>query len=210
MSAKRNISNGWVIVAALAAAALGQARVATAHCDTMGGPVVAAARAALEKGDVTPVLKWVRPGAEDEIKAAFARTVAVRSLGPQARDLADAYFFETLVRIHREGEGAPYTGLKPGGEVEPAVAMADEALESGSVDRLERAVGTHVAEGIKERFARAHETRKHADESVQAGRTFVEAYVQFVHYVEQLHRDSTAGGAAHAADRRGGVAAHGH
>jgi hypothetical protein len=33
-------------------------RIAGAHCDTLDGPVVMTAKAALEKGDVTPVLKW--------------------------------------------------------------------------------------------------------------------------------------------------------
>jgi hypothetical protein len=87
------------------------------------------ARIALEKGDVTPLLKWVQPDDENEIRVAFQKTLAVRAKGAEAKDLADMYFFETLVRIHRAGEGAPYTGLKPGEAVDPAVALADKALE---------------------------------------------------------------------------------
>ena len=86
-----------------------------AHCDTMDGPVIAAARVALEKGDVLPVLKWIRPEDEQEIRAAFSRTISVRAGGPEARALADTWFFETLVRVHRAGEGAPYAGLAPAG-----------------------------------------------------------------------------------------------
>jgi hypothetical protein len=164
---------------------------AYAHCDTLGGPVVAAAKRALEAGDITPVLKWVKPDGEAEVRAAFARAVAVRGQGAEARDLADTYFFETLVRVHRAGEGAPYTGLKPAGEVEPVVELADAALESGSVERLATAIAQHVSAGVRQRFARALETKKHADESVAAGREFVEAYVEFTHYVERLHRDAT-------------------
>jgi hypothetical protein len=115
--------------------------------------------------------------------------------------MADMYFFETLVRIHREGEGAPYTGLKPAGAVEPAVALADQALEFGNVDHLANAISEHVVTGIKERFARALEARKHTDESVAAGREFVELYVQFTHYVERLHFDATT-----SAGHRGGGA----
>ena len=84
--------------------------VSAAHCDTMDGPVVAAARVALEKGDIAPVLKWVKPEREKEIRAAFARTLSVRAGGPEAKELADMYFFETLVRVHRAGEGAPLHG----------------------------------------------------------------------------------------------------
>ncbi len=210
MKGTRSVLARAVTFAVVAVAVLIQARPARAHCDTMGGPVVAAARVALESGDVTPVLKWVKPAAEGEIKAAFTRAVAVRALGPQARDLADAYFFEALVRIHRDGEGAPYTGLKPAGAVEPAVAMADEALASGTVSRLGDALGAEVAEGIRRHFGRAYEARKVADTSVQAGREFVEAYVQFTHFVERLHLDATAGDPAHVVAAGGAATAHGH
>jgi len=169
---------------------------ANAHCDTLDGPVVETARQALAAGDVTPVLKWVSIGDEQLIRTAFQNTMEVRKLGGQARELADRYFFETLVRIHRAGEGAPYTGLKPGAEIDPAIAMADKALESGSVDKLVGVLTDATAEGIRERFRRALETRKHADESVAAGREFVEAYVIFTHYLEELHA-SLKGGTEH-------------
>ena len=85
---------------------------AWAHCDSLDGPVILEAKEALYRGDVAPVLKWVRPVDEGEITSAFLRTLAVRAQGDAARELADLYFFETLVRVHRAGEGAPYTGLK--------------------------------------------------------------------------------------------------
>lgn len=157
-----------------------------AHCDTLDGPVVNDARAALEKKDITPVLKWVRAADEQELKAAFAKALVVRKLNPEAQGLADSYFFETLVRVHRAGEGAPYTGLKPAGMVEPPIAKADLSLEKGNVDELAKAIAGHTEAGIRERFQRALETRKHAGESVAAGREYVEAYVTYVHYVEGI------------------------
>ena len=169
---------------------------AKAHCDTLDGPVVETARQALASGDVTPLLKWVSIKDEPLIRTAFQNTMEVRKLGGKAQELADMYFFETLVRIHREGEGALYTGLKAGSEIDPAVALADKALETGSVDKLTGVLTNAAAKGIRERFNRALETKKHADESVSAGREFVEAYVAFTHYVENLH-DSVKGGTKH-------------
>jgi hypothetical protein len=169
---------------------------ALAHCDTLDGPVVAAARTALARADITPVLKWAHPDKEKDLRAAFQKTITVRAASPEAKELADSYFFETLVRTHREGEGAPYTGLKPGVAVDPAVALADKALKGGSVDTLVEVLTKAMANGIRERFADTREKQKSADDSVAAGRDFVEAYVIFTHYVEGLH-GQIKGAAAH-------------
>ena len=170
---------------------------AFAHCDTMDGPVVTTAKAALEKGDVTPVLKWVKQEYEAEIRTAFKKSLAVRTKGPEAKDLADMAFFETLVRIHRAGEGMPYTGILPAGTaVEPGIAAADEAVDSGRVDALVKEITEGVASGVGSRFARVVATKKRADENVAAGREYVEAYVTFIHYVEGLHT-ATESSAAH-------------
>lgn len=181
-----------------------------AHCDTLDGPVVKTARIALEKGDITPLLKWVRASDEKEIEKAFNRTLEVRKQSASAKALADMYFFETLVRIHRAGEGAPYTGLKPGEAIDKAVALADKALESGSVDKLAEVLPNAMAKGIRERFQRAIEKQKHADESVAAGREFIEAYVTFTHYVEGLHVLIKAGPAHHDAAKGHAEGGHGH
>jgi hypothetical protein len=193
---KKRVSNGLLVSVLLALTILANSQSAYAHCDTLDGPVVKTARVALDKGDITPLLKWVRPSDEKEIRDAFEMTLAVRAKGGKARELADMYFFENLVRIHRAGEGAPYTGLKPGVAIDPAVALADKALEDGSIDKLVNVLTNAMAKGIRERFQHANETQKHANESVEAGRKFVESYVIFTHYVEGLH-GLIKGGAAH-------------
>lgn len=168
-----------------------------AHCDSLDGPVVGAARAALEIGEVTPVLKWVREDDERDIRDALEKTLAVRQLGSIARDLADMYFFETVVRIHREGEGAPYTGLKPAGTTEPAAAAADEALEKGSAEELVRNLSAEIAEGLGRRYSRVIKNKARADMSVEAGREFVHSYTEFVHYVVGLHQAAEGADGSH-------------
>ncbi|HET8539900.1 MAG TPA: DUF6448 family protein [Anaeromyxobacter sp.] len=168
---------------------------ARAHCDTLDGPVVITARKALETGKLNPVLAWVRPQDEAEIKAAFARTVAVRKAGREARELADTWFFETLVRVHRAGEGAPYTGLRPAGQdLGPAVRAADAAVASGSPAELEKLLVASVKEGLHERFAPV-KARKQPGEDVAAGRAWVASYVPFVHWVEAVHGAAEGAGA---------------
>lgn len=208
MNTKRTVVRTGIAVIAVGILLLFSQNPASAHCDTLDGPVVNSARAALDAGDVTPILKWVKADHEVQIKEAFDRTLAVRKLGPEAKELADHYFFETLVRVHRAGEGAPYTGLKPAGEVEPPIAAADKALDTGSVDELIGHVQHEVEAGIRERFDRVVETSKHKDESVEAGREYVEAYVVFTHYIEGLH--NTIGGGAHHAEAESSESGGGH
>ncbi|MBI5639977.1 MAG: hypothetical protein HZA17_06080 [Nitrospirae bacterium] len=183
--------------------------ISEAHCDTLDGPVVVTAKTALEKGDITPVLKWVRKEDEKEIRNLFDKTLVVRKQSKEAKELADMYFFETLVRIHRAGESAPYTGLKAAGAVEPSVAAADKALETGSVDKLVKLVNDAAEKGIRERFTHALETKKHADHGVEYGRKFVATYVEFTHYVERLHMDAM-GPSGHGHEKAEGTAAPAH
>lgn len=185
------MSRRTVLVAAAAVAVVFAAmtpELALAHCDTLDGPVVVDARAAIEKKDVTPALKWIGPADEAETRAAFARTLAVRGLSPEARELADRSFFETVVRLHRAKEGEPYTGLKPAGtDPGPAVTAVDRALETGSPDPLVRMISDRAGEAVRRRFGVVLERKKHAPESVEAGRAFTKAYAEFTHFVEGLH-----------------------
>jgi len=119
-----------------------------AHCNTLDGPVVEAARSALERADVTPFPRGVAKEHEQEIRDAFSQTLAVRVKGKASRELADRFFFETLVRVHRPGEGAPYMGLKSAGSVEPAIAAADNSLQTTSVDALADEISNAVRDGI--------------------------------------------------------------
>lgn len=166
---------------------------ASAHCDGMDGPVVRAAQKALESENVNLILIWVQKGDEDEIKGAFQKTLTVRKLSPEAKDLADRYFFETIVRIHRAGEGAPYTGLKPAGrDLGPAIPAADKAIEDGSIEPLQKLLASTVQEGIRENFKEVIAKRIFSKDDVTAGREYVEAYVEFIHFIERIYEASAS------------------
>ena len=163
-----------------------------AHCDGLDGPVVKAAQRALESGDLNFVLIWVAQSDEAEIKSLFEKTLAVRQLNAQARELADMYFFETLVRIHRAGEGAPYTGLKSAGrDLGPAIPAADKALETRSLQELLSILTETMTEGVTDRFKEVVAKDNFSSDDIEGGRRYVKAYVEFLDYVETLY--DTAG-----------------
>lgn len=170
------------IVSSLMFAAL-VSGTAAAHCDSMSGPVVKDAQAALAGEKIDPVLKWIGEDDEAAIRDAFEMTLAVRGESEVAKNVADRYFFETLVRIHRATEGEGFTGLKPAGSVDPVIAAADRALEDGNGDQLADEIAAAVREGIQQRFADAYDKRQVAEQSVEQGRDYVQAYVEFTHFV---------------------------
>jgi hypothetical protein len=172
-----------------------------AHCDGLDGPVVGAARRALAAADPAEVLIWVQPADEAAIRDAFAQALSVRKLGGDAKKLADTWFFETLVRVHRAGEGAPFTGLKPAGrDLGPAIPAADKALETGDARPLEKLLTEAVATGVREKFQAAKALRKFDKADVAAGRRYVAAYVAYIHFVERLHEDASRRAEGHFPD----------
>lgn len=178
------------------------------HCDGVDGPIVSLARRALDAGNVNLVLPWVREQDEAEIREAFAHAMAVRELGGEAKALADPHFFETLVRVHRAGEGAPYTGLKPAGrDLGPAIPAADRALEDGSIDRVLKLLDDGIRKGLHEHFHRAVARRRFDVDDVRAGREYVEAYVPYIHYVERLWNAATSAAHGHHEEPHAGQAA---
>ena len=182
-----NIS--WLLAVAVAPGffALTPAR-ALAHCDGVDGPVVKAAQRALDTGNPARVLIWVQEKDEPEIRKSFEQTLAVRALGPQAKELADRFFFETVVRVHRAGEGAPFTGLKPAGrDLGPAIPAADEAVRVGSVEPVRHLLTMRIQERLRQQFGEVMASKTFAPDDVAAGRAYVKAYVEFIHFVELLY-----------------------
>lgn len=164
------------------------------HCDSMDGPVVLAAKRALAAHDPSLVLPYVKPDGEAEVLAAYQRTLQAHNGNRAANDLADMYFFETIVRVHRAGEGAPYTGLKPAGlGFGPVVPVAERAIESGSPDELVRLLTDKVRHEVVERFEHAMELKPYADQGVAPARAYVEASLGLQVWSHKLYACASAG-----------------
>jgi hypothetical protein len=159
------------------------------HCDSMDGPVVKAAMEALESADVRVVLPFVPEEGEPEVTEAFEKVIKARVQSPEAREVADRHFFETVVRIHRVGEGAPFTGLKPAGLGHgPIVPVAEKTIEVGSPDELVKVLTDTVEGQIRERFEHVmHLKREASGEGVTEMREYVEAMLGLEVYSHKLY-----------------------
>jgi hypothetical protein len=177
---------------------------AKAHCDSYQGPVASAARQALQAKDVELVLPYVSPDMEAELTAAFEQALSVRRRGGEARELADRYFIETAVRLHRESEGAPYTGVKDE-PVPEAIVIADHAMETGSLNEVYEVLDEEMRTGIEANYHKVVEAREQAEEegTVEANRERVEAELAFEKYIYDLHVSIT-GPVGHEGEAEGG------
>jgi hypothetical protein len=186
-----NISRVIAVAVGVGFFALTPAR-ALAHCDGLDGPVVKAAQRALDTRNPAFALIWVQEKDEAEVRNAFDQALAVRALSPQARELADRFFFETLVRVHRAGEGAPFTGLKPAGrDLGPAIPAADDAVRVGSVEPARHLLTVAIQARLRQQLDEVMATKTFEPDDVAAGRAYVKAYVAFIHVVELLYDSTT-------------------
>lgn len=150
------------------------------HCDALDGPVVKAAQRALDAGDVDLILPYVPERSEGEIREAFELVGVVRSQGPQARELADRYFFEVVVRNHRAGEGAPYTGLKPAGlDVGPVIPAAERAIALGAPEGLLSVLSSELDREVNHRLHRIEQLQRAASLGLPKAREYVSAMLGF-------------------------------
>ena len=168
--------------------------MAGAHCDTMDGPTAADGKKALETNNINYALKWILPQYEDELKAIFEKSIKVRTHSPEAEELADRYFLESLVRIHRAGEGEPFEGLKPSGTtIDEKVAAADKCIAVGNLSPLEGLLSSEELSELKVKFENVITLKNYDINDVQAGREYIEAYVSFFKTAEGEEHEETHG-----------------
>jgi hypothetical protein len=179
---------------------------ANAHCDALDGPVARAVEKALETGNVNPVLAYAPAAAEAEIRAGFEKSRKVRGLGAAARALADQAFMETVIRLHRAGEGAAYTGLKPAGaDYGPIIPAAEHAVATGDLAKLRAELVETIDHALRGRLARVRELQKAPLEprtaaEVPPARERVSAELGFVTLAESIRQAALGKGGEHHPD----------
>ncbi len=182
----RKISQRVVLLLSVLFISFVAPQMASAHCDSYDGPVIKDALKALEQQNVELVLKWVEPKYDEIITEKFNQVLKLQGSNEEVNEIIRTHFLETLVRLHREGEGASFAGLKPVGSMTPMVEMADNSLDKNDIDYVVNKVNNHLGEVLRERFTKALELSKTKDNSVEQGRAYVEAYVEYTHTLEAL------------------------
>lgn len=191
---RTNLKTLIILLSSIMTAGLIWPQTAEAHCDSMNGPVVLAGQRALRTGNVNLVLLWVKEEQEDELVEAFKKARKLLDEEDEIKDMAIRHFLETLVRLHRASEGAPYTGLKPA-HLDPGavVKLGDQALETESLQELHSFLSDELKEGLHRHFEAMMARKEYDPNDVEAGRDFVHHYVEFMHYAEAIYKTLSHG-----------------
>ena len=161
-------------------------QTASAHCDSYDGPVIQDAEQALATNNVDLVFKWISTDQVKEVTDLFKKTYNLKKGDKEVYEIVKIHFFETLVRLHRETEGAPYTGLKPAGTTKPIIYLSDKAIKDNDIESLLGKLNNHIASVVKEKYNKVSALNKTKNESVEKGREFVSAYVDYTHTLEAI------------------------
>lgn len=193
---KKNFLKGILSIAFLAVMIVFSAQPAYAHCDSYDGPVIKDAMKALETNNVKLIKKWISEDQEKEIVSLFNKTYSLKKGDKEIYTIVEKHFLETLVRLHRETEGAPYTGLKPAGTTKDIVKLTDQSIEDKDFDAFYAKLNNHIISILKEKYKKLMALEKVKNNSVEEGRAYVAAYVDYTHSVDALH-DIFLGGGGH-------------
>lgn len=140
-------------------------------------------------------MPWIPQKAEHEIIEAFNKTLIARNQGKEAMEVADYWLYETVVRVHREGEGASYTGLKPAGlDWGPVVPRAEEAITKGNPKEVIDFINHTLKEELEVRFSRVMAKKNFDTNNVTAAREYVQAELGFVLFSHGLYAVITGKG----------------
>lgn len=172
---------------------LGFTSTSQAHCDRVNGPVATDAREALETGDISHALIWITDKQAEELKSTFEQTLIVYNKGGESQKLAERYFMSETVRLHREAEGMPFTGLKPAQPSSKDIQIAEQTLTSGELDPVTEMLANEIRKKTSELYSRAIEAKSKKDNSVEAGREWVDSYVEYIVFVHKLYQSIQAG-----------------
>ncbi|MDK2833715.1 MAG: hypothetical protein PWP14_1821 [Methanolobus sp.] len=158
------------------------------HCDTRDGPVAKAVERSLESENVNPILIWLPDDSEAEMKMVFDKAIKARKLGKEAKEVADEWVLETAVRLHRKGEGAVYSGIKPAGLDEgPVVPRAERAIDTENLEGMMDFMTDTLENELQKRFREVVARKNYDVNDVAAGREYVHAFMNFVVYSHHLY-----------------------
>jgi hypothetical protein len=155
--------------------------------DEMQGPVVKAAKMALETGNVNYILIWLPEESENTLKNLLEKTCCTRSSRMNMKNRAYDWYFEMVNRFFNIGRPRDNLTIRGGLAEKPLDLKVDKAIESGNFEEIRDIIPvTHEADA-KQRFLHVMNMRNYPVNNIAEGRAYVSAFFDFNRYMHDLY-----------------------
>jgi len=157
------------------------------YYNSENGPVIIAAKKALETGNPNYVLIWVPEESENTLKNLLEKTFCERSTRKNIQNRGIDWYFESVNRLHFTCRWPHCPGMtSDGSDMKMIVSMVERAFETGNCEEICGVLPiAHTAE-VKLRFHNVMNKRNYTVDDIAAGRAYVSAFIAFIAYLHNL------------------------
>jgi hypothetical protein len=155
------------------------------------GPVIRAAKMAMETGNASYILIWLPKEAENTLKNLLERTYCENRTRKNTQNHSIDWYFKSVNRLHSRYGWPDYPGMKFKETDEETIAlMVERAFESGNFEEINSIIPLNHSGDARERFHKVMMKRNYSVDDIAAGRVYVSAFIAFIVYLHNLSSGS--------------------
>jgi hypothetical protein len=155
------------------------------------GPVMRAAKMALETGNADHILIWVPEESENTLKNLLEKTCCERTTQRKARNHSIEWYLQTINRLHSEyyrPHDLNISTKTP--EERKTILLVERACETGNFDEIATVMQITSDEEIRQRFNDVLNKSNYDMDNIAAGRAYVSAFTDFIACINSLRSGS--------------------
>jgi hypothetical protein len=155
------------------------------------GPVISAAKRALETGNAHYILIWIPEESENTVKNLLEKAYCERYTQKNAYNHIVDWYFETINHLHSVHYG-PYnlTISTKAPEEKTIIFLVERTCESGNFEEITTVIQDTPSGEMRQRFNDVMKKRNYGVENIAAGRVYVSAFTDFIAFVNNLRSGS--------------------
>lgn len=145
------------------------------------GPVMRAAKMALETGNVDYILIWVPEESANTLKNLLEKTCCERTTRRKARNHSVEWYMQTINRLHSEYFRPHDLNISTKtAEERRTILQVEKACETGNFDEIATVMQVTSDEEIRRRFNEVLDKSDYDVDNIAAGRAYVSAFTDFI------------------------------
>lgn len=159
--------------------------------DSHNGPMMIAAKRALETGKAHHILIWIPEKSENTLKNLLEKVCCKRRIQADGHDRIVDWYFETISRFHSGYYGPHNLNISTKTPEEKSIIfLVESACESGNFEEITTVIRDTPTGEMRQRFDDVMKKRNYCEENIAAGRVYVSVFTYFIAFVNNLRTGS--------------------